>query len=99
MSEFFPPTDQQFVYETIQKILPRSKIIAFGSRMNGKAKQYSDLDIAVDTGSPIALKDLSHIKSEFANSSLLYKVDVVDFARVSTEFQKIITDSGVVIRS
>ncbi|MDR1452716.1 MAG: nucleotidyltransferase domain-containing protein [Candidatus Margulisbacteria bacterium] len=80
----------------IRKILANSDfrdaaVYIFGSRATGKARQYSDLDIAVDNfGQPLPPRTLLRLSIDFDNSLLPYKVDVVDLNNISPEFQSII---------
>lgn len=36
-----------FITETVHEILPDAEIFIYGSRTQGKAKEYSDVDIAL----------------------------------------------------
>jgi predicted nucleotidyltransferase len=68
---------------------------AFGSRVKGKEKKYSDLDLCVkDEISDVVL---SKINEEFEESSLLYKVDIVSWHRCDANFQKNIEKDFVLI--
>lgn len=80
-----------FIKEVIFKYLQEGKIYLFGSRAKGKARKYSDIDIALDN------KDLDKtillkIKNEFENSTLPYEVDVLDLNNISESFKKHIID-------
>ena len=49
-------SDQQLqqVREVLQKYVPDCEVWAFGSRINGKARSYSDLDLViVQTREPV----------------------------------------------
>lgn len=78
----------------INEFLPNTKIYAFGSRVNNTAQKYSDLDLALDVGEPIGLLILSNLEESFSESDIPYKVDLVDFQRVTEEFQNIILTTG-----
>ncbi len=82
--------DKTWIIRTIRGALPRAKIIFFGSRVKGKAKKYSDLDVAVRHSDKIPLAVLSDLKEKFAASDLPYKIDLVDYLRVSEEFQNLV---------
>jgi len=49
--------------ETIKSILrhyvPQAEYLAFGSRVKGTAKKFSDIDVAVKSKQPIPLSTLS----------------------------------------
>jgi hypothetical protein len=82
-----------FIKEQLQKYLPNMEFRVFGSRFQGTAKRYSDLDIALISQSPIPLQTLSQLEEIFAESDLPYKIDLVDVQRVSESFRSII-DKG-----
>jgi predicted nucleotidyltransferase len=45
----------KMVCNILQKHVPSHEVWAFGSRINGKAKKYSDLDLAIISDQLIAL--------------------------------------------
>ncbi|MCK4609229.1 MAG: nucleotidyltransferase domain-containing protein [Gammaproteobacteria bacterium] len=63
----------------------------FGSRINGTAKKYSDLDLAIICKEKLSLAKLSTLKDAFAESDLPIMVDVHDWHRLSPTFQEIIS--------
>lgn len=87
--------EQNYIYNVLKNHLPDAKFWVFGSRVKGTAKQYSDVDIAIMSDAPVDLLALSTLEEEFANSDLLFKVDLVDWHRISKEFQELITDEYV----
>lgn len=61
------------------------RFYVFGSRATGKNRQFSDLDLCyLESISP---RDLSNILTEFEESDLPFKVDMVDFNKCSKDFQ------------
>ncbi|GBR74090.1 putative nucleotidyltransferases [Candidatus Termititenax aidoneus] len=80
----------------IKQILARQKFKAgaayvFGSRARGTAREYSDLDLAVDNnGGAIPPKTILRLMLDFENSLLPYKVDIVDLNNISAEFKSLI---------
>lgn len=59
----------------------------FGSRTKGTAKKYSDLDIVLIGHKIVPLQILSQLDECFAESDLPFKVDLVDWHRITPEFQ------------
>ena len=78
------------VKEILHRHLPDRPVWVFGSRINGTAKPHSDLDLAILGTERVATKILSALKEEFAASNLPFRVDIVDWNRISEEFRKII---------
>jgi len=67
------------------------KVVAFGSRVTGiRLKPHSDLDLCIMGDTPIASRALSDLKDALSNSNLSVRVDVVDWAAASANFQAII---------
>lgn len=88
--------------ENIKQILaehvPDCEVIAFGSRVTGNAKPYSDLDIAVQGADKIDLTRLNRLEEAFEFSDLPFRVDVVDWHGISDSFRKIIEGQKEVIQ-
>jgi uncharacterized protein len=59
----------------------------FGSRARGGARQYSDLDLALEWDRPLGLDLIGHIAEALSESDLPYKVDIVDLATVDPAFR------------
>lgn len=87
---------------TIQAILaahvPSAEIWAFGSRAKWTARDVSDLDLAVANSASLSSTALDKLRHAFEESYLPFQVDVVDLARVSDEFRKVIEKQKVVLR-
>jgi type I restriction enzyme S subunit len=90
------------LWGTVQRILrthvPQHEVWAFGSRVNGAAKPYSDLDLAVVTQHPLPLDVLGALRDAFGESDLPWRVDVVDWACTSESFRRIIEQNKVVVQ-
>jgi uncharacterized protein len=76
----------------LQSILSRFPytFYAFGSRVTGAHKQFSDLDLCV-------MEDLAdQVKSElteaFEESNLPFKVDIIEWNKISDDFRDLIKD-------
>ena len=75
------------VKQILTKHLPQAQFRIFGSRIYNTARPYSDLDVAIIDEKPIDLAKLSALEEDFANSSLPFKVDLIDWRRISPEFR------------
>jgi len=80
----------QIVKSVLKKYLPNYEVRAFGSRVNGKSKPYSDLDLVVIGHEKIALKIMFRAEEALAESILPFRVDLLDWNAISESFQKII---------
>ncbi|KAB2951968.1 nucleotidyltransferase domain-containing protein [Heliorestis acidaminivorans] len=73
------------------------EILVFGSRVTGKTHEHSDLDIALKGKDKLDLLLLANLKDDFQDSDLSFRVDIVDYHRISPEFQKVILKKYVLL--
>lgn len=85
------------VRQILQLQIPECTVRVFGSRVNGTAKPFSDLDLVVMGDAPLEFRQLAALKDAFAESNLPFRVDVVDWATTSAEFRAIIEERFEVI--
>ena len=71
-----------------------AKFYIFGSRTNGKYRQYSDVDIAIDYPG-MTLEQKLRLQSDFENSTFPYEVDVVDLNNIEENFKNLIKNDLV----
>ena len=74
----------------LKKYFPECEVRVFGSRITGKAKKYSDLDLAIIGKGRLARDRFYQMKEDFENSDLPFRVDVLDWHALSDEFQRVI---------
>ena len=89
-------------FDTVKAILhahlPGREVWAFGSRARRCAKPYSDLDLVIMGDESLSLDVLAALNEAFAESDLPWKVDVVDWARMSDAFRRIVEQGRVVLQ-
>ena len=94
------PEQLRLVQTVIERTLPPKTVVwAFGSRAYGRAKAFSDLDLAVDAGRKLTLKELAALDHDFETSSLPWKVDVLDLHNVAAGFRESIEGQLVPLTS
>lgn len=76
----------EFIRNTILSVLPDCEIFIYGSRTQGKALKYSDVDISLKCTADIPIEKLLKIKADFQNSTFPYNTDFVDLNFVNKEF-------------
>lgn len=91
--------------EQISKILsciylhePHAKVFAFGSRVKGIARKYSDFDLALDAGHPLDLSILIKIKNTLSETDLPIVVDIVDYCSLSSTFKTLVDEQKLELR-
>ena len=94
---FGSPDLWKIVRDILHKHVPQYEVWAFGSRAKGKAKPYSDLDLAIISDTPLSLETTAAMAEEFSESDLPWRVDVVDWATTSESFRKIIELEKIVL--
>ncbi len=92
------PEHLQIVRDILQKNIPRREVWAFGSRVKGTAKRYSDLDLAVIGETPLSLSEHADLSDDFSESDLPWRVDIVDWATTSENFRNIIKRQYIVLQ-
>lgn len=93
------PHDWEEVRRILRRCVPGYEVWAFGSRVKGKAKKYSDLDLAVISEEPLPIATMAELRQALDESDLTIKVDVVDWASTTASFRRIIEESKVVVQS
>lgn len=67
---------------------PSVQVFAFGSRVHGRnLKPYSDLDLCLWGKLPVPAAVMTKLGTEFEDSLLPFKVDVIDWVAISPEFR------------
>ena len=82
----------QIIKDIIKKNIPEYEVRAFGSRVTGKAKTYSDLDLVIMSSIPVDKKILYATEEDFAESNLPFRIDILDWQTIPESFQKIINE-------
>lgn len=81
---------RDFIKQTVGSVLENAEIYIYGSRTQGKALEYSDIDIAISCADAIPAEKLIRLKTVFHDSTFPYKVDIVDLKTLDENFFKII---------
>ena len=85
--------DLKIIKQILKKHVVDCEIRAFGSRVTGKAKAYSDLDLVIVGAVRIERKTMVILKEAFEDSTLSFRVDIIDWQTISKSFKDII-ESG-----
>ena len=87
-----------FIKETLKKHIPNpnAKFYIFGSRAKDEHREYSDVDIAIDS-SDLTSTIKSRLEIEFENSTFPYEVDIIDLNNIKESFKNLIQDDLVLL--
>lgn len=77
---------KQIIYHSLDK--KKYKAFIFGSRVIGRARKFSDIDIGIMGKRSLGEDILVKLKQDFEDSDIPYTVDVIDFSTVSSRFTK-----------
>ncbi|NBT85710.1 MAG: nucleotidyltransferase domain-containing protein [Alphaproteobacteria bacterium] len=91
------PSDHANIITSILKLLPlKSHVWVFGSRLKPTIKPFADLDLAIDCNQkPLSFALMADLRRAFEESSLPYKVDIVDMNTINSDFLNIINQNKV----
>lgn len=70
--------------------VPGVEARAFGSRVVGTPKDYSDLDLALVGPAKLEPAVMANLREAFEESDIPFRVDVLDWHTISKEFQAVI---------
>ena len=84
------------VINLISAIAPETRIILYGSRARKSHREFSDLDLALDSGKTIDPQILLEISNVLNSLISPIKTDVVDLHDVSEQLKESILREGVV---
>ena len=76
------------IKQLIAQHLPSASAFAFGSRVTGKARKHSDLDVAIERDLPFTWQELATLREALMESDLPIRVDVVDWEHCSPKFRE-----------
>lgn len=64
------------------------RIFFFGSRVRGDNRERADIDLGIEGSDELSPRLKFEIQDELDQLPLLYKIDLVDFKKVSSEFKR-----------
>jgi len=88
----------RIVQDILHRHVPLCQVWAFGSRVTGTNKDYSDLDLAIIADAPLDITTSANLSDAFSQSDLPYKVDLVEWATTSETFRNIIQLNKIVLQ-
>lgn len=92
------PEERAIVLRILNEIVPDREVRAFGSRVTGKAKPFSDLDLAIMGDEPLPLETRAQLEDAFSAAELPWKVDVLHWESIDNVFQGIISSECVILK-
>ena len=91
------PAHRAIVLDILARIVPGLEVWAFGSRVNGSARRFSDLDLTILGREPLTIAQRVALAYAFDESLLPFKVDVGDWCVTDETFREIVRREHVVL--
>lgn len=100
LSLHLDPRHEDVVREILHSVAPDCEVWAFGSRAHGRGlKTFSDLDLVVTSSGEAAGQRCAALRRAFEDSSLPFRVDVVEWASLEETFRDLIQRERVVVQT
>ena len=93
------PEQLRIVREVLDRVLPGREVWAFGSRVGGRARPFSDLGLVVIGEVPMPLDLTAELREAFCESDLPWRIDLVDWALLDPAFRARVERDHLVIQS
>jgi predicted nucleotidyltransferase len=89
---------RRLVLQILRAHLPeRTSVWLFGSRATGRAKRYSDINLAIDAGRPLTLDEVARLAEALSESDLPYRVDLVDWQGLDDGWRQAIASERIAL--
>lgn len=89
------PRHLQLIRSLLAHLPADYEVWAFGSRVTGKARPFSDLDLVLKAPAPVPLPLLARLSLAFSESTLPFAVDLVDWHSLPESLRTVIRETGV----
>ena len=93
------PKQFETVTRILARIVPDCEVVAFGSRVKGHARKYSDLDLAIKGKEPLEFSRYAQLRQAFEESALPINVDILDWHTIPERFRQNIEERCVVVQA
>jgi len=90
---------QSSIIKIITAFYPDAKIYLFGSYARGKARQGSDIDIAIDVGKRLDLHEWQFLWNLLDALPTVQNIDLVDMNRIADDMREDILKEGIAWKS
>jgi predicted nucleotidyltransferase len=86
------------IRQILNEQVPDCEVRVFGSRIEGKAGKFSDLDLVLIGSGKLNWRRIELLKDVLAASNLPMTVDVLDYNAISKEFRAVVDKRYEVIQ-
>lgn len=89
------PQELDEIKAILRAVLKDKRVLVFGSRARGTHRKTSDLDLAIEGKASLSLADRSKLELQFSESSLPFRVDIVDLHTADESFRTLIQGDSI----
>jgi uncharacterized protein len=90
---------QEIMVQLLTVLFPSAKIYLYGSRARGDYTDRSDIDIAIDLGREMEIKEIARARGVLEGLNLPQMIDVVDMCFIPADMKECILREGIVWKS
>ena len=87
---------QETMIQLLTVLFPAAVIYLFGSRARGDHTDRSDIDIAIDLGRKMEIREIAKARGVLEGLNLPWKIDVVDMYSISATMKEFILKEGII---
>ena len=82
------PTVRAHVVEILRRRLGDQRVYLVGSRAQGPAKRFADIDLLLMNDQPLAPAERAILRYEVEESDIPFKVDLLEWSELSPAFRE-----------
>lgn len=86
---------EETMIQLLTVVFPAATVYLFGSRARGDHTERSDIDVAIDLGRKMELREIAKARGVLEGLNLPEKIDVVDMRSISADMKEFILKEGV----
>lgn len=83
-----PPDQSALIYQILHQHIPDRIVWAFGSRVEGRARRFSDLDLVIMGQEKLPTKTYLDMHEAFSEAALPIKIDISEWANLPLSLQQ-----------
>lgn len=88
MSLVLTEAHRALVLATVHAVLPGARLAVFGSRANGRARPFSDLDLLLLEPSSLSWRQRADLQDGLEASALPFRTDIVEWSALPDDLRQ-----------
>lgn len=82
------PAQRLLLRQVLNSVLPEARVVVFGSRVTGRARPHSDLDLLVLDPPRLSWQQRADLEDALEASELPFRTDVVEADNLATDLRE-----------